>query len=101
MALDLDTSVVMAPAGTSLLLVIAAVVVWIASLWLTSPPPPAASLPTYEGVQLTPEGMRELIEHTGQPMLVLDGERIIVANAAAREAVGAHVIGQDARVAFR
>ena len=84
-------------AGTSLLLVLAAVVVWIASLWLTSPPPPAALPPLREGVQLTPEGMRELIEHTGLPMLVLDGERIIVANAAARETPGAHGIGTAAR----
>ena len=100
-ALALLTGAVMALAGTSLLLVAAAMVVWIASLWLTSPPPPAAVPAPLEGVQLTPEGMRELIEHTGLPMLVLDGERIIVANAAARETLGAHVIGQDARVAFR
>ena len=45
--------------------------------------------------------MRDLIEHSGLPMLMLDGDRIIVANAAAREAIGAHILGQDARVAFR
>ena len=100
-ALALVTGAVMAAAGTSLLLVLAAVLVWMASLWLTSPPPPAARPPSREGVQLTPEGMHDLIEHTGQPMLVLDGDRIIVANAAARETLGAHVIGQDARVALR
>jgi two-component system, OmpR family, phosphate regulon sensor histidine kinase PhoR len=100
-ALALVTGLVMALAGMSIMLAIAAVIVWIASLWLTAPPPPVALPAAGEGVQLTPEGMRELIEHTGLPMLVLDGERIIVANAAAREALGAHVIGQDARVAFR
>ena len=100
-ALALLTGATLALAGTGLLLSAAAVLVWIASLWLASPPPSPAPSPSREGVQLTPAGMRELIEHTGLPMLVLDGERIIVANAAAREVLGAHIIGQDARVAFR
>ena len=100
-ALALVTGVVMAIAGTSLLLAIAATVVWIASLWLASPPPPTPLPPSREGVQLTPKGMHDLIEHTGLPMLVLDEDRIIVANAAARETLGGHIIGQDARVAFR
>jgi two-component system phosphate regulon sensor histidine kinase PhoR len=45
--------------------------------------------------------MHDLLEHSGLPMLMLDSNRIIVANAAAREAIGAHILGQDARVAFR
>jgi two-component system phosphate regulon sensor histidine kinase PhoR len=45
--------------------------------------------------------MRDLIEHSGLPMLILDRDLIVIANAAAREILGAHVIGQDARVAFR
>jgi two-component system phosphate regulon sensor histidine kinase PhoR len=100
-ALALVTGLVMVVAGTGILLALAGVLVWIASLWLAAPPPLAAVPPAREGVQLTPEGMHDLIEHTGLPMLVLDGDRIIVANAAARETLGAHVIGQDARVAFR
>ena len=95
------TGLVMFLAGTSLLLVAAAVVVWIASLWLSAPPPPSPLPPARDGVQLTPQGMHDLIEHSALPMLVLDGDRIIIANAAAREALGGHVIGQDARVALR
>jgi two-component system phosphate regulon sensor histidine kinase PhoR len=34
-------------------------------------------------------------------MAIVEGNRVIVANAAAREAIGNHVTGQDARVAFR
>ena len=52
-------------AGTSPLLVVAAVVVWIASLWLSAPPPPTALPVSREGVQLTPAGdarYRELSE---------------------------------------
>ena len=78
-----------------------AVLVWIATLWLASPAPlPPTPMPP-EGVQLTRSGMREMIENSGLAMLMMDGERIIIANAAAREALGAHVVGQDARVAFR
>lgn len=95
------TGVVMAFAGTSILLVLAAMLVWIASFWLVATPPPMAAPQSREGVQLTATGMADLIEHSGLPMFMLDGERIVVANAAAREAVGSHTLGQDARVLFR
>ena len=100
-ALALLTGAVLALASTSLPIVLAAVLVWIASLWLATPAPTQALPPRREGVELTPEGMGELIEHAGLPMLVLDGERILIANAAARDALGHHIVGQDARVAFR
>jgi two-component system phosphate regulon sensor histidine kinase PhoR len=100
-ALAVVTGSVLALAGTNLLLALAAVVVWIASLWLAGSPPPAAVPIERDGVQLTPAGMHDLIEHSGLPMLILDGKRIIVANAAAREIMGGHIVGQDARVAFR
>jgi two-component system phosphate regulon sensor histidine kinase PhoR len=43
----------------------------------------------------------ELFEYSGLPVLVLDGNRISVVNAAAREAIGKHLLGQDVRVALR
>ena len=95
------TGAVLMFAGTSPLLVLPAILVWIASFWLVAPPPSPAATPPAEGVQLTTQGMRDLIEHSGLPMFVRDGERIIVANAAAREFFGGHAVGQDARVAFR
>lgn len=95
------TGVVLAVAGIDLVLVAAIVLVWCASFWLILPPPQAATAAPVEGVQLTRSGMRDLIEHSGLPMLMLDGSRIIVANKAAREAIGAHIVGQDARVALR
>jgi two-component system, OmpR family, phosphate regulon sensor histidine kinase PhoR len=100
-AIALATAVVMMLAGAGFWLVAAAALVWIGTLWLTSQPPPAAAPPQREGVQLTTTGMSDLIEHAGMPMFMLDGDRILVANAAAREAMGAHIVGQDARVAFR
>lgn len=100
-AIALATAVVMMLAGAGFWLVAAATLVWIGTLWLTSQPPPSAAPPQQEGVQLTTTGMGDLIEHAGMPMFMLDRDRIVVANAAAREAMGAHIVGQDARVAFR
>jgi two-component system phosphate regulon sensor histidine kinase PhoR len=45
--------------------------------------------------------MIDLIEPFGVPVMMLDGQRIAAANAAARAELGAHIIGQDARVALR
>jgi len=100
-ALALVTGVVALFSGTDPWLVAMIVLVWCVSFWLVMPPPPPPRVERPDGVQLTRSGMRDLIEHSRLPMLMLDGNRIIVANAAAREAVGSHIIGQDARVAFR
>ena len=98
----LATGGVLIATGVSALLVLGAVVIWIGTFWLVLPPPSSGISSTqHESVQLTRTGMRDLIEHSGLPLLMLDGLRIIVANAAAREAIGTHVLGQDARVAFR
>ncbi len=99
--LALVTGAVALISGADPWLVATIVLVWCVSFWLVMPPPPPPRVEKPDGVQLTRSGMRDLIEHSGLPMLMLDGNRIIVANAAAREAVGSHIIGQDARVAFR
>ncbi len=108
--------------GTAIVVLVAGSAAWLAGLvlaafalafWIVPTPkrPEPAPQPAYaasdapasspEGVQLTRTGMREMIEHSGLPVLMLDGTRIIVANAAAREAIGTHIVGQDARLAFR
>ena len=88
-------------AGVSPWMAIAAALVWVASFWLVIPPPESRAPPVREGLQLSHGGIRDLIENSAVPMLMLDRERIIIANAAAREALGNHVLGQDARVALR
>jgi two-component system phosphate regulon sensor histidine kinase PhoR len=97
----LVTGVIVAFAGADAWLVGAAVLIWIGSFWLAVPPPSAALPEPPEGVRLTSSGVRGLIEHSGLPMVLLDGDRIIIANAAAREVMGEHLLGQDPRVAFR
>ena len=89
-------------AGTNPWLAVAAVLIWIASFWLAvPPPPPSRAADTTESMYLTRRGMRDLIENSGLPLLLMDNERIIIANSHAREALGSHVVGQDARVALR
>ncbi len=101
LAIALVSGVVLIIAGIDLLIVASVILVWIASLWIAAPPPQEPPPKQIEGLQLTRSGMQDLIENSSLPLLLLDGNRIIVANAAAREAIGAHIVGQDAKVAFR
>ncbi len=101
LAIALVSGIVLLVAGIDPLIVLVIVMVWCASFWLAMPPPLEPAPPQPEGLQITRSGMRDLIEHSGLPVLLLDGNRIIVANAAAREAIGAHIVGQDSRVALR
>lgn len=87
-------------AGVSLSLVAAVVLVWIGSLWLTLPEPEIIEARVDKAV-VTRDAVREAIESLGAPLLVLEGTRIVMANAAARGALGAHVQGQDARIGLR
>ncbi len=100
-AVALATGVALMVAGVDGVVIAAVVLVWCASFWVAQPPPQQATPARSDAMQFTQSGMRELLENTGLPMMLLDGERIILANKAARETIGGHIIGQDARVAFR
>ncbi len=90
----------MAIAGVNFWLVGAVALVWIGSLWLTLPEPEVAEI-RVDKAEVTRDAVREAIESLGQPLLVLEATRIVMANAAAREALGAHIQGQDARIGLR
>jgi len=81
-------------------LVAAVMMLWIGSLWIVRPEPQRA-IPQPDSVQLTRDGMRDLIEQFSLPLMLLDRNRVIIANSAAREVFGNHIVGQDARVALR
>ncbi|MCB2050637.1 MAG: two-component sensor histidine kinase [Novosphingobium sp.] len=98
--LAIVSGIVMLASGADWLLSLAIVVIWIASLWLMQPPP-VAPIRQSDGMKITRDSMRELIEHSGLPLMLLDRNRILIANSAARKALGSHVVGQDARVALR
>ncbi len=98
--LALFGGVAMLAAGTSVLLTGAVMFLWLGTLWLSRPAPLAETRQTTE-VQLTRARMENLIEPLGVPLVLLNRERIVLANAAAREVLGAHILGQDVRVALR
>ncbi len=100
LALAALTSAAVPLAGGSLWLGLAVALLWIGSLWLARPEP--APLETRE----PPRGRRRtdvgpIIEPAHLPMIIFDGDRIVAANAAARNALGEHIVGQDGRIALR
>ena len=78
----------------------AILLVWVCSLLLRRREPPPPPEPPARGT-LGPEQTRELIEPLSQPYLMMEKGRISIANRAAREVLGPHIVGQDARVAIR
>lgn len=96
----LATGIAMALAGAHPGLVGAVLLVWLATLWLVRPEPVVEYRPPDDG-SVSRQAMIELVEPFSVPVLMLDAQRIAAANAAAREALGRHIVGQDARVALR
>jgi len=86
--------------GTDPILSTAVIIVWIGSLLVTAgqppEPPPVVVKPSF-----TRDAMRDLIENSSTPLLVTEKNLIVIANRVARKLLGQHIIGQDARVAFR
>ena len=99
-SLALVTAVLLAVAGVSLMLVVAVLLVWTGSLWLVGarPPEPIASADRSGSL---PDRMGELFEHSETPVVITDRDRVIIANHAARDLLGAHIVGQDVRMALR
>ncbi|MDE2403530.1 MAG: ATP-binding protein [Sphingomonadales bacterium] len=80
--------------------------IWLISLWFEwlRPPPPEQPIHIAEKPDLDAvarAAMQAAIEPVGVPLMLTDSARIFAANSAARLALGAHVTGQDARVALR
>ncbi|KUR77789.1 ATP-binding protein [Novosphingobium sp. FSW06-99] len=96
----LSVGIGMILAGAGLAISIGVTTVWLASLWLYRPETVVEVRHT-EDAALSRQAMIQLIEPFGVPVLMLDGQRIAAANAAARDELGRHIIGQDARVALR
>lgn len=86
--------------GYDALIALAVLFVWIGSLLVAALRPPEK--PSIV-VRQPPERdmMRKVIENFSTPILVTRTGTISIANRAARRMLGQHIIGQDARVAFR
>ena len=91
---------VMLVSGVSVVLTGAVLLLWLGTLYIARPAPPARRQST-EGVQFTRTRMESLMEPLGVPLVMLDNDRVGFANAAAREVLGAHILGQDVRMALR
>ncbi len=100
MIVALGTVIAMVVLGTSPALGVAVLILWFGTLWLSRPEPTLEVRTPDEG-SVSRQTMVELIEPFSVPVLMLEGQRIAAANAAAREALGSHIVGQDARVALR
>ena len=100
MALAVTGAAAMLLAGAGNWLTLGILLVWIGSLWLFRPEPVTFTAePDFEGT--SSEAMRTVIEPIGFPLILLERERIVLANQAARRALGEHITGQDARIVLR
>ncbi len=79
---------------------ISVLVVWIGSLLLAVGRPSEAPAVVVEQTFST-DSIRKLVENSSTPMLVTERNTIAAANRNARRMLGQHIVGQDARVAFR
>ena len=98
--LALAGSLLLATAGGQPGLALGVLVLWLGSLWLTAAQPPAVDGPA-KANGFTRDSVGDLIEHSGTPLLLTERNRIAIANHAAREVLGGHIVGQDIRVALR
>ncbi len=86
--------------GTDPVISLAVLFVWVGSLLVVAlRPPEKPSVIVREPLER--DMMRKLIEHSATPTLITEKGAIAIANRAARRMLGQHIIGQDARVAFR
>jgi two-component system phosphate regulon sensor histidine kinase PhoR len=93
-------SIALMASGVDFWAVLGIALVWGGSLWIGRPEP-VPFQPMSENFEFTRDSIHDLIEHSGRPLLMLDRNKIMIANSAAREALGQHISGQDARVALR
>lgn len=94
------TSAVLAAAGLAPTLALLALVVWIGTLWLSRPAPRPQPAPVRD-TAFSRAGLADMIEHSGTPLMLSERNRIIIANRAARDLLGNHILEQDVRVALR
>ena len=99
-ALAITTALALLALGIPFLYVALTLLVWAGSLWLVNGTPPEPDRPRANR-GISRDTMGDLVEHSETPVLVTEGGRVVIANLAARQLLGAHVLGQDVRMALR
>lgn len=100
LGLAIAGTLLLAFGGGSLWVALAILLLWCGSIWLAIAEPPQ-NAPARLSEPLSLVAMEELFEFSGTPVLIIDKARISVANRAARKKLGAHIVGQDWRIALR
>ena len=100
LGIALATAIGLVAAGASAWLALGTLVLWAGSLWLSRPEAPPSE-PRADRAAVSRDVMREMIEPLGIALVIFDQTRVFAANASAREALGAHIVGQDGRIALR
>ena len=100
LAIAAATAIVLLIADVDPVLTALIALTWAGTLWLGRTVPSRESS-DHPRTGFDAERMGELIEAAGTPLLLTQGDRITIANPAARRVLGDHVIGQDVRVALR
>jgi two-component system phosphate regulon sensor histidine kinase PhoR len=93
-------AIVMLVGGASFWLIVLILLAWVGSLSLHRPEPEEIRARP-DSVQLTRKSMGDLIEGFSLPLMLLDGNRVVIANSAARDVLGNHIVDEDARLALR
>ncbi|MEO1731308.1 MAG: ATP-binding protein [Pseudomonadota bacterium] len=86
--------------GYDAVIALAVLFVWIGSLLVAGLRPPERP-PVVVKQPSNDNRLRKVIENFATPLLITQRGTISIANRAARRMLGQHIIGQDARVAFR
>lgn len=100
MMLAIVTFVAMLLLGLDPIISLTVLGVWIGSLMLDMGGAPEPEKVVVDQ-SFSVESMRKILENSSTPVLVTEKNTIAIANAAARRILGQHMVGQDARVAFR
>lgn len=87
--------------GYDAIIALAVLFVWVGSLLVAGLRPPEKPSVIVTQPRGERDTMRKVIEGFSTPLLVTQRGTISIANRAARRMLGQHIIGQDARVAFR
>ncbi|BDI61004.1 sensor histidine kinase [Qipengyuania nanhaisediminis] len=99
-ALAAVTLVAMLVLGIDPFVAIAVAVLWGGSLLLATGRPPEQRMAAAKQ-PIARDSMRDLVENASTPLFVTERNTIAIANRAARDLLGRHIVGQDVRVAFR